>query len=221
MSPRGTAVRMNERGASDRARNVLGPLNLHLAVLAVLLVLNLYLLAHLFLLWQRASSNNASAVAQQQIALRAAEVSAQPLKGLDQKLADATKDADNFYQHRFPSADSEVLSELGTLTKAHNVRLTRGQYVHAPVLADTSGEVTQMSIDASLSGDYGQLVQFINALERDRMFFLIDAVSLSGQDSGTVNLRLRLRTFLRGHVEDQTSNEQALTTEPANEGAQP
>ena len=57
-----------------------------------------------------------------------------------------------------------------------------------------------MRIDASLSGDYRPLVQVINALERDHMFFLIDSVTLSGQQSGTVNLRLRLRTFLRGRL---------------------
>ncbi len=68
------------------------------------------------------------------------------------------------------------------------------------MLPGTAGELTEMRIDASLSGDYRPLVQVINALERDRMFFLIDAVTLTGQQSGTVNLRLRLRTFLRGHV---------------------
>ena len=52
-------------------------------------------------------------------------------------------------------------------------------------------------MDASLSGDYRPLVLFINSLERDKMFFLIDGVSLTGQQSGTVGLRLRLTTYLR------------------------
>ncbi len=53
-------------------------------------------------------------------------------------------------------------------------------------------------MDASLSGDYRPLMLFINSLERDKMFFLINGVTLSGQQSGTVNLRLKLTTYLRG-----------------------
>ena len=56
----------------------------------------------------------------------------------------------------------------------------------------------EQRIDARLSGDYRPLMQFLNSLERDKMFFVIDGVTLTGQQSGTVNLRLRLTTYLRG-----------------------
>jgi len=68
------------------------------------------------------------------------------------------------------------------------------------VLAGSAGELTEFRVDAGLSGDYRPLVQFINSLERDKMFFLIDSVTLTGQQSGTVNLRLRLKTYLRNRV---------------------
>jgi type IV pilus assembly protein PilO len=194
----------------ERVREFLKPLNLHLAGVAVLLLINVYLLAQTVFLWRKASSNDADALAQQRIALKAAQVSAEPLRGLDQKLARATEEANRFYDERLPRTDSEVLTELGALTKEHDVRLTRGQYLHSPLLPGTAGELTQMRIDTSLSGDYRPLVQVINALERDRIFFVIDAVTLSGEQNGTVNLRLRLRTFLRGHVADQ--NESANAT---------
>ena len=64
----------------------------------------------------------------------------------------------------------------------------------------TAGELTEAQMDASLSGDYRPLVLFINALERDKMFFLINGVTLTGQQSGTVGLRLRLTTYLRSPV---------------------
>ena len=72
------------------------------------------------------------------------------------------------------------------------------QYVPATVLAGSSGELTEMKIDARLSGDYRPLVLLLNSLERDKMFFVINGVTLTGQQSGTVNLRLRLTTYLRG-----------------------
>ena len=80
------------------------------------------------------------------------------------------------------------------------MKLIRVQYAYAPVLAGTAGELTEARMDASLSGDYRPLVLFINALERDKMFFLINGVTLTGQQSGTVGLRLRLTTYLRSPV---------------------
>jgi type IV pilus assembly protein PilO len=43
-------------------------------------------------------------------------------------------------------------------------------------------------------------VLLINGMERDKMFFLITGVTLTGQQSGTVGLRLRLTTYLRSPV---------------------
>ncbi len=59
-----------------------------------------------------------------------------------------------------------------------------------------------MNIEITLSGDYLQEVKFINALERDKMFFLIDAVALAEQQ-GKVRLQLKAgNLFARrdGHV---------------------
>jgi type IV pilus assembly protein PilO len=52
-------------------------------------------------------------------------------------------------------------------------------------------------MEITLSGDYLQEVKFINALERDKMFFLIDGITL-GEQQGNVRLQLKLETYLRG-----------------------
>jgi hypothetical protein len=188
-------------GALERARGWVSPLNLHWAGVGALALLNLYLLAHMAFLWQEASNHNADALAQQRISLKAAEIAAQPLRGLDAKLERATKDADRFYAERLPGSYAEVYAEIGALAKKQNVRFARAQYTYEPALAGAADELTVMHIDASLSGDYRPLVQFINSLERDKTFFVITTVTLTGQQSGTVNLRLRLTTYLRGHEE--------------------
>jgi hypothetical protein len=47
-------------------------------------------------------------------------------------------------------------------------------------------------------------------------------VTLTGQQSGTVNLRLRLRTYLRGHVpEGKAQNADAPSGSTADTAAQP
>jgi hypothetical protein len=162
-------------------------------------------------LWHAASNHNAGAIAQQRIALKTAEIAALPLRGLDAKLARATEEADKFSRQRLPASDSEVAAELGTLTKKQAVRLTRAQYLHAPVLAGSAGELTEVRIDATLSGDYRPLVQFINSIERDKLFFVIRTQTLTGQQSGIVNLRLGMTTYEQGaaarkHTVDEGKN---------------
>jgi hypothetical protein len=85
------------------------------------------------------------------------------------------------------------------------VKLIRVQYAYVPVLPGTAGELTEARMDASLSGDYRPLVLFVNSLERDKMFFLITGVTLTGQQSGTVGLRVRLTTYLRSPVGTESS----------------
>ena len=192
--------KLSAAGALLRVRALLGPFNLHWAGVGLLALVNLYLLAQMGLLWHSASNHNADALTQQRIALKTAEIAAQPLRGLDAKLARSTQEADKFSRQRLPASDSEVAGELGVLSKKQAVRLTRAQYTHTPVLAGSANQMTEVRIDATLSGDYRPLVQFINSLERDKLFFVINTLTLTGQQSGTVNLRVGMKTYEQGVV---------------------
>jgi type IV pilus assembly protein PilO len=189
----------------DRVRSVVTPLNLHFAGGGVLVLVNLYLLIHMGFAWQSAHSQDAAALAQQATQMQASEHAAQPLRGLDGKLTKATVSADNFYARRLPFAYSQVAAELGALAKKQGVKLTRVQYAQSPVLEGSVGEVTEVRMDASLTGEYRPLVVFMNSLERDRMFFYINSVTLTGQQSGTVNLRMKLNSYLRAPVGNESS----------------
>ncbi|MCU1251947.1 MAG: hypothetical protein JWQ49_4976 [Edaphobacter sp.] len=185
---------------TERARRLGTLRNLHIAGVVVLGLVNLYLLAHMAFAWRAANSDNAAALADQTIAMQTAKIARQPLEGLDGKLAQATKDADKFSKQRLPFSTSDVIGELGALAKKQGVKLIRVQYGYAPVLPGAAGELTEARMDASLSGDYRPLVLFVNSLERDKMFFVITGVTLTGQQSGTVGLRVRLTTYLRSPV---------------------
>lgn len=174
------------------------PLNLHWAAAGLLVLLNLYLIVHLFVLWNVSRNYKAESFEQQNTQLRVARVAAQPLRGLDEKLAAATAGADGFYKDRLPQTYSEVISEFGALTRKAGVRLTGAQYTPAIVLPNSTGQLTELDIDARLSGEYRPLVQLLNSLERDKTFFVIRTVTFNGQQSGAVNLRLRVTTYLRG-----------------------
>jgi len=196
-----------------RARALLTAINLHYAGVAALLVVVLYMIAHLFFLSQSLKSNDADAFGRQRTLLTTARLQAQPLRGLDAKIAASNQDADAFYADRLPYAHSQVLSELGHLTQKSNVRLANVQYAEAPVLSGANA-LTELRMDASVSGDYRPIVEFINGLERDKMFFLVSGINLYGQQTGIVNLRIRLTTYLRAPNEKEASAQPAAEAAP-------
>jgi Tfp pilus assembly protein PilO len=189
---------------TGRARALLTAMNLHFAGVAALIVLDLYLLVHLAFVWQALNASNADAVDRQRVELRAAELAAKPLRGLDQKLVVSTADADAFYQKRLPYATSQVAAEIGALSHREGVHWTRAQYSYVPVLSGPAA-LSELHIDASVSGDYRPIVQFINAVERDKLFFVINGINLTGQQTGQVNLRIRLTTYLRAPNADESN----------------
>jgi type IV pilus assembly protein PilO len=205
-----------------RARALMTALNLHLAGVVALALLVLYLIVHLIFLWQGLNANNAEALDQQRVQLIAAQISAKPLRGLDTKLVQSTHDANAFYETRLPYADSQMLAEIGVLTKKAGVRWTHAQYSNNAALSGDYA-LTAVSIDASVSGDYRPIVQFINSVERDKLFFVINGINLTGQQTGQVNLRIRLTTYLRPGNADELSSEvpAATASDAAKTGGQP
>ena len=202
ISARPRAVTYNVR---EQAERYLSPLNLHWGAIGLLAAVNLYLLVMLAVYWQQTSSSDANAQAQQQVALKTAQLASLPLQGVDAKLANSNHQADKFYAERLPVDYSEIATELGALAKKDGVRLTRVGYSQEPVveLTPQAGQLTEVRLDSSLQGDYRGLVQLINGMERDRMFFVITGVALTGQDSGRVNLRMRATTYIRGLSTDE------------------
>jgi type IV pilus assembly protein PilO len=176
---------------STRER-VFNPLNLHLLGLGLLVVLNLVLGVRLIIAWHTLGTSGPEQLAQQQSAYRTLELQMRPLRGLPQKVDQARDQADQFYDQRFPGAYSTISAAIGELAGNNNVRLTRVSYTQTPAIPG----LLDVRMDASLSGEYAPLMHFINGLERSKTFFLINGLTLTGQQGGLVNLRLRLTTYL-------------------------
>jgi Tfp pilus assembly protein PilO len=117
-----------------------------------------------------------------------------PLRDIDKKIDDARLQVSEFYRTRLPARDSAIPEELGKLAAANGVRFSGIRY--ASEEAGPEG-VRQVQINASLAGDYVKVVKFINALERDETFFIVNSVSLIEQQGGNVRLELHLETYLR------------------------
>jgi type IV pilus assembly protein PilO len=117
-----------------------------------------------------------------------------PLKDLPQKVELASHQITDFYKRRFPSTNSQILTEIGKLTSENGVRIEAGKYKQKDM---EQGGLEPIEMEYDLEGNYTQLAKFINALERDDMFFIINRVTLGGEPRGTVRLSVNLETFLK------------------------
>jgi Tfp pilus assembly protein PilO len=117
-----------------------------------------------------------------------------PLIGMDKKIRLAKDQIGGFYKNRFAEKDSDLTNELGKLASENGVRIQQAKYKEED--AEISG-VIPVEIEGSFSGDYLQLVRFINTLERSKVFFAVDGVDLAGESTGAVKLQITMHSYLR------------------------
>jgi len=117
-----------------------------------------------------------------------------PLEHLDDKVKLANTQISDFYKKRIPAQNSEIYSELGKLAQPNGVTI---EQVKAKADNVGPGNLEPVEIEADLAGNYTSLAKFINAMERDDMFFIINGVTLGGQPQGPVKLNVKMETFLK------------------------
>lgn len=168
-------------------------LTLHYAGVSVLLMLVFGIAVRLFFVWSAAHGNVIRSLANRQLQLKELKLETVPLRGLDKHLAQSREQVQAFYASRLPSNYSAIVTQIGELEVKSGVRLSKVQYSQGHRGAD----LTEISMDASISGEYPQIMRFVNGMERDQTFFVIRAMALTGQQGGTVNLGLRVSSWLR------------------------
>jgi type IV pilus assembly protein PilO len=129
---------------------------------------------------------------QSELSLKTRQVA--PLQNLDKKVSLASRQITDFYKKRFPTQESEIPSEFGKLAAANGVAIVQVKYKRDEV---GPGRLQPVKIEADLSGNYIALAHFINALERDEMFFIINDVTLGGEAQGPVKLNVKLEAYLK------------------------
>jgi type IV pilus assembly protein PilO len=185
------------------------PLTWHYVGFAILLAAVIVLATRFALDWAATSAHTKEVLAGKQVELKALDHQTEPLRGLDKRV-DLTRDQiKDFYAKRIPANYSSFAERIGELQVQSGVRLSRLTYTQGK----PNGNLTEVSLDAGISGDYPQIMRFVNSLERDKTFFVIRAMSLTGQQGGLVNLRLRVSTWLRQADAAASGLPQTSTTE--------
>ena len=126
--------------------------------------------------------------------LHAKTLVVEPLTDLPRKVDTANRQITDFYKKRFPAQDSEIPSQLGKLAVANGVTIEQVKY---KVDEAEIGRLEPIEMDANLSGNYVSLAKFVNALERDDMFFIISTITLAGEQNGPIKLQMKLETYLK------------------------
>jgi type IV pilus assembly protein PilO len=184
---------MSDQPASPWRERLASPLTWHYAGFAVLLMVVIGLGIRLGLDWAATNGRSNDALAGKQVELKAMDLQTAPLRGLDKRVEVSREQIQDFYARRIPPTYSAVSARIGELEVKTGVRLSRLQYSQGKPGAN----LTEISLDAGISGEYPDIMKFINSLERDQTFFVIRAMQLAGQQGGEVNLRLRVSTWLR------------------------
>jgi Tfp pilus assembly protein PilO len=120
-----------------------------------------------------------------------------PLRNLPEKVVLANQQITDFYKKRFPAQDSEIPAEFGKVAASNGVTILQAKY---KVKEQGAGALQPVEIEADLAGNYTALAKFINALERDEMFFIINSVTLGGEPQGPVKLNVKLEGYLKART---------------------
>lgn len=182
----------DERKTTWRER-LSSALTWHYVGFAVLLVVAIGLAVRVGLDWAAIDTRASDVLAEKQVQLRALDIKTAPLRGLDKRVDASRTQKSEFMEKRISPNYSSISDRVLRLGVDSGVRLTRLEYSQGKPGTD----LTEIQMDAGITGQYPQIMKFINSLERDQIFFLIRTMSLTGQQGGIVSLRLQMSTYLR------------------------
>ena len=164
-----------------------------IAVFAVLGVVCIALV--LYLAWpgsSRSAQLNEEKELKTQLDLK--QLGAAPLHGIEKKLADSRGQINELYKDRVANRWSVISERVQKIAQETGVAAQNIRYS-----ADRTGlpDLQRVKIETTVSGDYSKIPRFINALERDKMLFLITQLSLNAQEGGVVQVQIKFDTFLK------------------------
>jgi Tfp pilus assembly protein PilO len=169
--------------------------------------------------WSATDSSSADALTAKQIELKTLQLQTEPLRGLEDRVKQSRVQIHDFYDKRGPANYSSIAVPLGELAVKNGVQLSRIGYSQGT----TTSDLTEISLDCAISGEYQQIMHFVNGIERDKTFFVVRAMGFTGQQGGLVSLRLRVSTWLRpsdvpGWMMPTPAETPAASTPAAKEG---
>ena len=111
------------------------------------------------------------------------------------------KDCDHFEQSLFPASAgySAVRSELGAIARKSGIQLEDLSFKQTEI---SNRGMTEVAIDATVSGDYKSVIGFLNGLQRSANLYEVDALTLGSENANqastnVIKVALHLKTYFR------------------------
>jgi len=97
------------------------------------------------------------------------------------------------------ASSSAIASEFDDIAKKSNLKID-ALTSHPKEIANRG--ITEFTIEATVTGDYGSVVRFVNGLQRSQRFYVLDGLDLAMDaqnqaTQGPIRLALHLRTYFR------------------------
>jgi hypothetical protein len=162
--------------------------------LSVLAVVNVALLVYLLWPGSSAKAQEAQEAALQQ---RANSLKAEVENRKSSDPAKIREELKKFSAENVPERSSQISEQIEKLIKDTGVIAPAIRYSTETAQKTTLPDVQQIKVDTTVSGDYAKVAQFINGMEKADLLFIIDKVSLTGQEGGVVTLQITFTTFLK------------------------
>jgi Tfp pilus assembly protein PilO len=121
---------------------------------------------------------------------------ATPSQGMDQKIATAREQEAQFNSERMTARYSTMSEQLSRIAKEAGVGVSDVKYDER-LEKDAPAGYGSIGITMQIHGSYDQDMRFVNAVERQKMLLLIDAVSFEGMQGDALTVSVHLSTFLR------------------------
>ena len=117
------------------------------------------------------------------------------------KIPAIQKNFDQFENSLFPASSgySNVRSELGDIARKSGIQLADFGFRQSEI---PSRGMTQVIVDATIVGDYKNVIQFLNGIQRSPNLYEVDALALATESanqgaSGAIKVTVHLKTYFR------------------------
>jgi Tfp pilus assembly protein PilO len=111
------------------------------------------------------------------------------------------KDCDRFEKALFPASSgySALISELGEAARKSGIQIE--DLTHKQTEIANRG-MTEVMIDATVNGDYKNVIGFLNRLQRSTNLYAVDSLTLASQNAtqasaNVIKVALHLKTYFR------------------------
>lgn len=169
-------------------------------VLGTLLVINLIAAYAVF----RPVGGSAEELEEQIVQMRSTvqqrQSALQRMRTLVARIETARSSGDEFLGQYFMEGrtkSSSILSELDVAAKDSGVRPKERSFTHDPI--EGTEAFSMMTVVANYEGTYGDLLQFVNRLDKSKRFLIIDTLVATPQQNapGALNVQIKFNAFVR------------------------